>query len=145
MEFTDDRTGIEIIERDACRRLIETQRIGRVALVDGGRPVCLPVNYAMDGDRIVFRTAAGSKLSAAIRGSAVAFEVDSVDPVQLAGWSVVVTGRADEVLDPEEIKRLEGLPLRPWAPGSLNHWVVIQNYGMSGRRIRSTARVSPAT
>jgi hypothetical protein len=35
-----------------------------------------PVNFCLDGDDIVIRTAAGSKLAAATRRAVVAFEVD---------------------------------------------------------------------
>lgn len=137
MRLIDARTGIEVVDRDGCLRLLASQSVGRVAALDGGRPICLPVNYALDGERVVFRTAAGTKLDAAVRGAPVAFEVDSTDPVHQAGWSVMVSGRAEEVLHPDEIARLEALPLRPWAPAEKNHWVAIRGDEITGRRIRA--------
>ena len=52
----------------------------------------LPVNHAVDGQDVVFRTAHGSKLSAAEGQAVVAFEVDACDPQTRSGWSVLVHG-----------------------------------------------------
>lgn len=136
MRMVDNNTGIEVLDREACLRLLPTQSVGRVASAPGGRPVCLPVNFVLDGDRVVFRTAAGTKLDAAVRGAPVAFEVDSLDSVQQAGWSVVVSGVAEEVTDPDEIARLAELPLRPWSVHDKSHWVAVRPESITGRRIR---------
>ncbi len=63
-------------------------------------PVILPVRYALMGETVVFRTAPGSKLAAAMRRSVVAFEADRCDPCGNWGWSVLVQGVASEVSDP---------------------------------------------
>lgn len=135
MRLIDDRTGVEVLERDACLRLLRSNSVGRVAAMSGGRPIVLPVNYAMDGDSVVFRTAPGTKLTAAVRGAAVAFEIDHADPVFHTGWSVMVSGWAEEVIDAEAIERLERLPLRAWAPGEKEHWVRISAEAVTGRRV----------
>jgi nitroimidazol reductase NimA-like FMN-containing flavoprotein (pyridoxamine 5'-phosphate oxidase superfamily) len=137
MRLVDGRTGIEVLDRDACVRLLARERVGRIAVVAGGMPVCLPVNFVLDDDRVVLRTAAGTKLDSAIRGSAVAFEVDDFDAGDQSGWSVMVSGRAEEVLDAEEVARLEGLPLRPWSPHEKSHWIVIHPESVTGRRLHA--------
>ena len=58
----DARTGLEVIAPDECRRLLGGDVVGRLAIVDGGSPAIFPVNYALDGEAIVFRTAPGTKL-----------------------------------------------------------------------------------
>lgn len=135
MRLIDDRTGIEVLERSACLRLLRSNSVGRVAAMSGGRPILLPVNYAMDDESVVFRTAPGTKLSAAVRGAPVAFEIDHADPVFHTGWSVVVVGWAEEIVDPSARERLDGLGLRPWAPGEKEHWVSINAESISGRRV----------
>jgi nitroimidazol reductase NimA-like FMN-containing flavoprotein (pyridoxamine 5'-phosphate oxidase superfamily) len=82
----------------------------------GVLPVIIPVNYLLDEDTVVFRTDAGSKLHAAIRGAPVAFEVDGVDQDRQVGWSVVVRGRAEEVTDPVKLAELRQSPLGGVAP-----------------------------
>lgn len=137
MRLIDARTGIEVLDRDACLRLLRAHGVGRIAAMSGGRPILLPVNYAMDDDRVVFRTAPGTKLSAAVRGAPVAFEIDASDPVFQTGWSVMVAGWAEEVVDPDAVDRLEGLQLRSWSPGEKSHWVAVRPESITGRRVVS--------
>lgn len=84
---------------------------------------------------VVFRTDIGSKLSAGLREAPVAFEIDGVDRRAHTGWSVVVRGRAEEVTDPAELKRLRELPLVPWAPGPKDHFLRVRPSQVSGREI----------
>ena len=44
-------------------------------------------------------------------------------------------GVADEVTNPNEISRLDGLALDSWAPGDKAHWMRIRASTVSGRRI----------
>lgn len=78
MRTVDTRTGIEWLDRDECLRLLAGDEVGRLAVVEGRMPVVFPVNYALDGDTIVIRTDAGTKLGAAGRAPAC-FEVDCLD------------------------------------------------------------------
>lgn len=79
MRLVDARTGIEVVSRKECLALLADEEIGRLGVVDGYRPVILPVNYALAGEAIVFRTAPGTKVGAG-RGAPVCFEVDRFDP-----------------------------------------------------------------
>jgi nitroimidazol reductase NimA-like FMN-containing flavoprotein (pyridoxamine 5'-phosphate oxidase superfamily) len=122
------------IPRDECLRLLGRRGIGRLGFVLSGRPLVFPVNYALDGEDVVFRTAAGSKLDGTV-GSWVAFEVDGIDPMYHSGWSVVVQGRATEITAPFELDRLMRLPLQPWDGGDKHHWVRIAAEAVTGRQI----------
>ena len=51
------------------------------------------------------------------------------------GWSVIITGWAEEVRQPEEVARLEKLPLGPWCPGPKPIWLRIRPSTITGRRI----------
>ena len=55
-------------------------------------PDMFPINYVMDRGNVVFRTAEGTKLAAAVLGRAVAFEVDGYEPEAGVAWSVVMKG-----------------------------------------------------
>jgi nitroimidazol reductase NimA-like FMN-containing flavoprotein (pyridoxamine 5'-phosphate oxidase superfamily) len=133
------RTGLELLGRDECLRLLASSPIGRLAVVVGEQPLVFPVNYALDGEHVVFRTAEGTKLHGALRGP-VAFEVDCADTVYHGGWSVLVVGHADDVVDPGERARLDRLPLRPWGPGPKDRWVRIRPDAITGRRLPRPAR-----
>lgn len=137
MRLIDPRTGIEVLDRDECLQLLRSQFVGRLAVVEDGTPMILPVNYAMDADTIVFRTAEGTKFDAAVRGGPVAFEIDHTDPVYQIGWSVVVTGHARLITDEAGLERARALPLRPWSDHAKSNWVGIHAEGATGRRIVS--------
>lgn len=130
--------GLDILSLEECRELLQTKRVGRVA-VCSGRPAILPVVYALlDGD-VVFRTAPGEKLIAAALQRTVAFEIDEYSEATRTGWSVDVVGTAEEIVHPDEIKRAEALGLEPWAGEVRDRYVRIRAEDVSGRRIHHDA------
>ncbi len=130
-----DRNGLEVLERVECLRLLGGATLGRVGVTSGALPAVLPVNFWLDCDRILIRTGEGSKLDAATRNAVVAFEVDDFDRWYHSGWSVVVTGVAREVTDPDELAALGNAPLARWAPRGNGRLVAIATDRISGRRI----------
>jgi len=119
-----------------CVELLASRVVGRVAIVVDGEARVFPVNYVLDGGAIVFRTDAGTKLDAARAGALVTFEVDHSDPLYHTGWSVVAMGRAGAVTDADELRRMQGLPVRAWGRAG-HHWVRMPITSVSGRRITS--------
>lgn len=73
-----DGDGIAALSAEECRARLAAHpvHIGRVAFVDDGYPVVLPVNHRLLDGAVVFRTGLGSRLDAALRGAAVSFQVD---------------------------------------------------------------------
>lgn len=137
-----DRNGLEVLGHEECLLLLRRSTLGRIGVTMGALPVVLPVNFWCDGDRILIRTSAGSKLDAALCGAVVAFEVDDLDPLYHSGWSVMVTGVAHEITDPAQLQDLAAAPLARWAPRGQEHVMVIATDVISGRRIvegRSTS------
>ncbi|GGK76998.1 pyridoxamine 5'-phosphate oxidase [Planomonospora parontospora subsp. parontospora] len=130
-----DSAGLQVLSYQECMSLLGSCPIGRIVFTDRALPAVQPVNFCLDGEDIVIRTTAGSKLAAATRRTVVAFEVDEFDPAARTGWSVTVVGHARAVEDPAEAARLAGLPLTPWAPGTRDHFIVIATEQVSGRRI----------
>lgn len=131
-----DHAGLEILPFEACLRLLASVPLGRVSFSADGEVVVLPVNHAMDGQDVVFRTARGSKLAAAEEQDLVAFEADDYDRQARSGWSVLVTGRTAVVDEEAEIQRLGRLGLHPWATAvERPFWVRIRPSSVTGRRI----------
>jgi uncharacterized protein len=135
MPLPIDHAGLEVLPFDSCLRLLAAVSVGRVGFVANGEVVVLPVNFVMDRQAVVFRTASGSKLLGAEDKSAVAFEADNYDDITESGWSVLVNGRAEVVEDDAEIGRLSQLGLHPW-PGALDRpfWIRINPTSVTGRR-----------
>ena len=123
------------LDRAECLRLLGEAAIGRVVFTESALPAAQPVNYLLDDEEVVFRTANGSKLAAATRHHVVAFETDHVDERTRTGWSVLGVGEAYEVLDPVRLAELaERLP-PPWVPQHDQHTISIPLQRLTGRRL----------
>lgn len=133
--FEEAGRGFSLLDEGECQGLLEKKALGRVGVSVGALPAIFPVNYAMANGNIYFLTGKGTKLAAAVRGAAVAFEVDEFDVRYHQGWSVLAVGEAHEVDQSEATRLLEQLPLEPWAPGAHEHLVCIRPELLSGRRI----------
>jgi nitroimidazol reductase NimA-like FMN-containing flavoprotein (pyridoxamine 5'-phosphate oxidase superfamily) len=134
-----DRNGLMVLSPGQCLRLLRRARVGRVVVNVDGVPAAFPVNFALLNDDIVFRTALGTKLTAALEGSVVGFEVDRIDPVFESGWSVLIQGTSAVITDDDDLLRARRLHLRSWAPGERPHFVRIRPESVSGRRFLSPA------
>ena len=101
-----------------CRALLAREQTGRVAVSTPDGPHIVPLNYSVVDESIVFRTTPFSVLATYGRNTNLAFEVDSFHEPRRVGWSVVARGRADVVLDPEELQHIRMIwPPDPWADG----------------------------
>jgi nitroimidazol reductase NimA-like FMN-containing flavoprotein (pyridoxamine 5'-phosphate oxidase superfamily) len=118
--------------------LLREAAVGRLAVVTDGEPDVFPVNHVVDRGTVVFRTAAGTKLSAAV-GQAVAFEVDGYDPASGEAWSVVVKGRAREVRELDDVLDALRLPLTAWHAAPRTHLVRVVPGSVTGRRFHAVA------
>ena len=127
--------GLQLLTEEEARALLTQSDVGRVGVTMGAIPAIFPVNYAVMDDCIVFRTAPGSKLSAATAGTVVAFEVDDYDRTDRSGWSVLVVGRSEVVHDLDTTFKVLDLGLEPYADGVRSSIVRINIEMISGRRI----------
>lgn len=62
---------------------------------------------------------------------------DEFDRDHHTGWSVVVTGRFEEVTpyDARTYDRVHQLPVDPWAAGEKSHWVRLVPERITGRSV----------
>ncbi len=133
--YPTDHAGLEILPFDVCLDLLAAVPVGRVSFLADGEIIVLPVNHVVDGQDPVFRTAHGSKLSAAEGHDLVAFEADGYDARTNSGWSVLVNGRAQAIYDEAEIQRLNRLSLRPWVTAvERPFWIRIRPTSVTGRQ-----------
>ncbi|WP_018658580.1 pyridoxamine 5'-phosphate oxidase family protein [Actinomadura flavalba] len=136
--FSGEGAVPEELDRAECLRLVSPGGVGRVAFDDGEGPAVLPVNYVVDGERIIFRTGLGGRidfsLTSVLRGARVrvAFEVDSIDFDAREGWSVMLRGGAYH-LGADEIAELP--VLEPWPKGEKESYIAIDPVETHGRRL----------
>jgi nitroimidazol reductase NimA-like FMN-containing flavoprotein (pyridoxamine 5'-phosphate oxidase superfamily) len=133
---TGKESALRTLSPTECFDLLEPGGIGRVAFASEGITV-LPVNFAMTGKTIVFRTAPDTLL-ALYANALVSFEADRLDDALREGWSVLVHGHAHQVTDERDVKYLEGAAhVEPWAAGARDVYVRITPTQISGRRVCS--------
>ncbi|MFJ9365810.1 pyridoxamine 5'-phosphate oxidase family protein [Nocardia sp. NPDC101769] len=124
--------------RAEALRLLGSVPFGRVIFTRDALPAVRPVNHLVDeGEIIVVRTRLTSRLTSTVRTDpnvVVAYEADDIDPVAGLGWSVVVTGIARTVTDPERVARYESL-LQPWVDGAMDTIVAIEPTLVTGVRL----------
>ena len=126
-----------------CFDLLEPGGIGRVGFASADGIMMLPVNFAVTGKTIIFRTAPDTLL-ALYADAEVSFEADRLDEALREGWSVLVHGHAHKVTEEREVKHLEdGTHLEPWAGGARDVYVRIAPARISGRRIQPSWARTP--
>jgi uncharacterized protein len=116
---------------DECWELLRAQALGRLAFHLADQVHITPINYVVDKDALLFRTAEGSKLLGVVMNEDVAFEIDGENGH--VAWSVIVRGTA-KLLDEAAAHRADDLPLRPWVSSYKYNVVEITPTAISGRR-----------
>jgi uncharacterized protein len=125
-----DEDVVTELSPDECWEMLRGEEFGRLAFRIVDEVHITPVNYAVDGETLLFRTAEGTKLLAVVMGSQVALEIDRYD--EESARSVVVRGSA-RLLPEDEAHRSENVPLRPWVPTLKYNVVEITPQVISGR------------
>ena len=109
--------GAQRLSRDEAMQLLANVDYGRVVFTLNALPAIRPVNHLVDDDQIIIRTRLNTAISTVVKAAdpalVVAYEADSFDSDRRVGWSVVATGRARTVDDPDQCSRYERL-LQSW-------------------------------
>ncbi len=120
-----------VLTEGQCWKLLEATQHGRLIGSVGERIDIFPINIAVQGGSIVFRTAPGTKLAEVAINENVLIEADGILSDQ--AWSVVVRGTAHMLETSEEIAEAETLGLKPWVPGPKEQFVRVAPQEISGR------------
>jgi len=135
-------SGSVAMSVEQCYELLPTVPVGRIVFTENALPAIQPVNFMVDGTDVVFRTSRGSKVAAAARSAVVAFEVDTYNDSLTQGWSVVLIGRAQAVVDPDERVRLAELPLRSLVGDTGSTFIRVIPEIVRGRQVTSPGLTS---
>ncbi|WP_371494699.1 pyridoxamine 5'-phosphate oxidase family protein [Kitasatospora sp. NBC_00374] len=131
------RPVVEELQPRECWAKMEPGGVGRVARSTPEGPQVLPVNYRTLDGTVLYRTTAQSTAAVAV-GERVAFEVDRLDEALGTGWSVLVTGPADQVTEADAMERFgKHANPQPWVGGQRDTWVRIRPDKITGRLIRT--------
>ena len=123
-----ERTELIGLTRVDCLQRLAAGGLGRVVFTASAMPAVQPVRYVLRGDEVVFQVVDGGPLSMATQHAVVGFQVDDIDPVTHAGWSVLGVGQAYEIIN-------DG---HRWVPstGSARHSVAVPLQQLTGQRVR---------
>ena len=143
MTTTTDRFGMTVLATNESLELLRSSVVGRLAISITDHPDIFPINYIVDRGCIVFRTAEGTKLAAAVLGRGVAFEVDGYDQASGEAWSVVVKGQAVEINQMHDLFDAVELPLFSWQAAPKPRFVRIEPVDISGRRFNVVEDARP--
>ena len=140
------RRSVELGDDEALR-LLGGVSFGRIVFTRHALPTVRPVNHVLDRGDIIIRTHEGAALTARAgqadgQGVVVAYEADSIAPDTHLGWSVVVTGYAHLVTDPDELARYQEL-LTPWVNQPMDYAVRIHPDLITGVRLTADAECDP--
>jgi uncharacterized protein len=135
-------TALFDIHPEDCADLLASATLGRLAVVVDGRPEIFPVNHLYDRDSgsVIFPADIGTDLHAVLSSSWVAFEADGVAADGSRGWSVLVVGRAEEIVDGDLIAELSTEQERLWRTGATARWIRVVPSKVTGRRICAADR-----
>lgn len=131
----------QLSERE-CWEHLRNEAYGRLAVVGEDGPVIFPINAIVDHGSVVFRTAAGAKLTAMRADPRVAFEVDGWNTTDGVAWSVLVTGLAREVVGMLEGADVTELGVTPWQSGPKPTYIRIVTASITGRTFRRSDRTN---
>ena len=123
---------VQILTEEECWNALLSASLGRLAVAVGGVPDIYPVNFVAADRRLLFRTAAGTKLLELTVNHTVAFETDGVGRDE--AWSVVVHGTARALDAQRDVDAAAALPLHPLIPTVKSTFVEIVPTQITGRR-----------
>jgi uncharacterized protein len=131
-----DRGGrLETLDRDECRRLLDSMNIGRLAYCTDFGPRIMPMNYTLISERLIFRTGMDTEASGYLINRPIAFEVDQVDEFLRTGWSVLVVGNAGP-MDEASLRLLDYRQSpQPWPEGRRSLVIQLPLTTVTGRRV----------
>ncbi|MET8764036.1 pyridoxamine 5'-phosphate oxidase family protein [Lentzea sp. NPDC004782] len=110
--------------------LLASCPFGRVVLSERALPAIRLVNHVVEGDALVIRTCLEQPVRPGA-GIVVAYQADAIDPQTRAGWSVVVVGLAERIVDADEILHYEQI-LPSWSAGDIDQVIRIRPHLVTG-------------
>lgn len=127
----DTSNPVTVLSEAESWKHLSNHTLGRLAISVAGEPDIFPINYVVHQGKILFRTAAGTKLAGAVAHGSVAFEID--DYSETEAISVVLKGHVELIENFNQIYDADEAGLIPWVPTLKYNYVHIVPTEVSGR------------
>jgi uncharacterized protein len=126
---------MDVLSEETSWNLLSSVTLGRLVTCVEGHPEIFPVNFVVQRETVLFRTAEfASKLFTVVMNAQVAFEADDHNVAE--GWSVIVKGTAQVLNTGGEIEEARRAQLLPWTAGEKPRYVRVFPSEITGRRFR---------
>ncbi|MDH4074823.1 MAG: pyridoxamine 5'-phosphate oxidase family protein [Acidimicrobiia bacterium] len=129
---SDDADSLSASE---CTEVLRSSAVGRLAYVDHGWPVVVPINFSLHEGDIFIRSVQGGKLEAAVRNERVCFEVDRISSAERQGRSVIVHGHLEVIRDPGTLQAAWAHDPAPWVDDNQMLWLRLVALATTGRTV----------
>ena len=100
---------MESITEAEARKFLEESVVIHFGVIAEGEPYVTPMSFVVDGERLLFRTKAGRRLTAIQADPVVSLEVSDFQPDTGDWMSVILRGRVAEVTDEETMQKTHDL------------------------------------
>lgn len=127
---------LERLSRAECRQLLPGATVGRLAVKTPHFPTLEPVSFVVVEGELVVAARPGSAGEALAVDTRVAFEADVLDHAGRRGWSVVVSGRVEELDD--DVAAIVRPQLKPWPVAEGDRLLLVRSEQISGQRVVAT-------
>jgi hypothetical protein len=124
------------LSRTACLALLATTEFGHLTLTRRAVPTVVLAHYVLDRDRVVIHAATGGDPDLWRDGEMVALHVDAFDTDRRAGWSVSVTGVAQEAAN---LVGAGNISRASWLPSSARNVIAVSTGLVWGQRFGPAA------
>ncbi|MFJ6496079.1 pyridoxamine 5'-phosphate oxidase family protein [Streptomyces virginiae] len=144
----DPAQSTEQLDRSEALRLLGTVSLGRIVFTHQALPVIRPMSHIVHGEDVLVQFDEGASHASLVArpgepGIVLAYEADAIDPDTHLGWSVVVVGYAELVVNRDEAERLAAL-LDPWRNEAMPRILRIRSELVTGFRLWPEPRPIPA-
>jgi hypothetical protein len=123
------------LPRHECIELLNSQRVGRLCIVERGYPLAFPVNYRVvnaDGAVNIVVRALPRAAIGTYEGPA-SFEVDHIDLDRVSAWSLILRGQLRHATSDDHLPDTQ-----PLVTEGRYRWRVLAVTAISGRRFAGT-------
>lgn len=146
--MSDSPRRVGEVTRGEALALLARVSLGRIVFTENAMPAIRPASHLVEAGVIVARSHDGSavvggdgerdpgpgRAAGSERETVVAYQADEIDLGSRLGWSVVVTGPARPVLDPDEIERYSAV-LAPWTDAGAGQLIRVHPGIIAGYRL----------
>lgn len=126
--------GLVELDRETSLALLAGIDVGRLAWAEGDRVMVFPLNFVLDGDDILAQTRSEAIFAAASTHPRLTFQGDEAESGVRTGWTVMVTGAAEELLDDAAVARAKRL-VKPWRKNGSLRVLRVHAEEVVGRRL----------